>query len=121
MRKRSGPPAAAMAFSNSDVAWYYDTYQSGYSRFWSPTALHYGFWYEDTKSLGEAVRNTDRLVVDLLGIGPDDVVLDAGCGVGGTSLHVAETTGARVYGLTLSSVQLEIARRNAARSPAAGR
>jgi cyclopropane fatty-acyl-phospholipid synthase-like methyltransferase len=121
MRKRSRPPAAATAFSNSDVAWYYDTYQSGYSRFWSPTAVHYGFWYEDTKSLGEAVRNTDRLVVDLLGIGPDDVVLDAGCGVGGTSLYIAETTGARVYGLTLSSVQLEIAKSNAAKSPAAGR
>jgi tocopherol O-methyltransferase len=121
MLKRSGPPAAATTFSNSDVAWYYDTYQSGYSRFWSPTAVHYGFWYEDTKSLGEAVRNTDRLVVDLLGIEPDDVVLDAGCGVGGTSLYIAETTGARLYGVTLSSVQLEIARRNSATSSAAGR
>jgi cyclopropane fatty-acyl-phospholipid synthase-like methyltransferase len=52
-------------------------------------------------------------------INSHDVVLDAGCGVGGTSLYIAETTGARVEGITLSNVQLEMAKGRAAQSAAA--
>jgi cyclopropane fatty-acyl-phospholipid synthase-like methyltransferase len=78
--------------------------------------LHYGFWYEDTKSLAEAILNTNKFVVDVLAIDSKDTVLDAGCGVGGTSMHIAETTGAIVEGITLSDVQLKVARRKAAKS-----
>jgi cyclopropane fatty-acyl-phospholipid synthase-like methyltransferase len=108
-----------MSISNRDIAQYYDTHQIIYTLFWSRTALHYGFWYEDTKSLAEALLNTNRFVVDALAIDFKDTVLDAGCGVGGTSMHVAETTGAKVEGITLSDVQLKIARKRAVRSPAA--
>jgi tocopherol O-methyltransferase len=108
----------ALRFSNLEIADYYDTHQSSYSRFWSRTALHYGFWYENTKVLSEAIENTNRFVVEVLGIDERDVVLDAGCGVGGSSLYVAETIGARVEGITLSGVQLQIASRMAAQSVA---
>lgn len=81
--------------------------------------MHYGFWYEDTKGLEQAILNTNTFVIDALAIGPKDVVLDAGCGVGGTSIHIAETTGARIEGITLSDVQLSIARTKSSRSPAA--
>jgi cyclopropane fatty-acyl-phospholipid synthase-like methyltransferase len=108
-----------MPISNEDIARYYDTAQIFYTLFWSRNALHYGFWYEDTKSLSEAVRNTNNFVVDALAIDSKDTVLDAGCGVGGTSIHVAETTGAIVEGITLSDVQLKIAKRRASKSPAA--
>jgi cyclopropane fatty-acyl-phospholipid synthase-like methyltransferase len=70
--------------------------------------LHYGFWYEDTKSLAEAILNTNNFVIEALAIESNDTILDAGCGVGGTSMHVAETTGATVEGITLSDVQLNI-------------
>src|SRR5207253_9880139 len=82
-------------------------------------ALHCGFWYEDTKNLAEAILNTDKFIVEVLAIDSSDTVLDAGCGVGGTSTFIAETTGANVAGLTLSDVQLSIARRKASRSHAA--
>jgi len=104
--------------SNEDIARYYDTHQWLYTLFWSEDALHYGFWYDDTKNLAEAVKNTNKFVVDALDIKSGDVVLDAGCGVGGTSLYIAETTGARVEGITLSEVQLGIAREKTARSKA---
>jgi tocopherol O-methyltransferase len=112
-------PANAMPISNKDIAQYYNTTQIFYTLFWSRTALHYGFWYEDTKTLAEAVLNTNRFVVNALDIDSNDTVLDAGCGVGGTSMHVAETTEAIVEGITLSDVQLKIARRRASKSPAA--
>jgi tocopherol O-methyltransferase len=107
-----------MPVSNKDIARYYDKNQVFYTLFWSRSALHYGFWYEDTKSLAEAILNTNDFVVDALAIDSKDHVLDAGCGVGGTSIHVAETTGATVEGITLSDVQLKIARRRASRAPA---
>jgi cyclopropane fatty-acyl-phospholipid synthase-like methyltransferase len=108
-----------MPVSNKDIERYYDKNQIFYTLFWSRTALHYGFWYEDTKSRAEAVRNTNKFVVDALAINSEDTVLDAGCGVGGTSIYVSETTGATVQGITLSNVQLKIARRRASKSSAA--
>jgi cyclopropane-fatty-acyl-phospholipid synthase len=44
---------------------------------------------------------------------PDKRVLDIGCGWGGLALYLAEVTGARVTGITLSGEQLDIARRRA--------
>jgi cyclopropane fatty-acyl-phospholipid synthase-like methyltransferase len=108
-----------MATRNADIIRYYDKAQFYYSHFWSRTALHYGLWYPETKSLAEAIANTDRLVCDVLAIGSEDVVLDAGCGVGGTAISIAESIGARVEGITLSPVQLRIARLAATRSRAA--
>jgi tocopherol O-methyltransferase len=105
-----------MPISNDDIAHYYDTHQWRYSYFWSPTGLHYGFWYDDTRNLAEAITNTDKFVVNALRINADDVVLDAGCGVGGSSVYIAEATGARVEGVTLSDVQLVLASRRAIRS-----
>lgn len=92
------------------VAEYYDTHQSIYTRWWAKDALHYGFWYANTRTLAEAVVNTNRFVLDTLEINKDDVVLDAGCGVAGTSIFIAKATGARVEGITLSKVQMAIAR-----------
>ena len=67
-----------MAITRQDIASYYDRQQGVYDRWWSSTALHYGLWYEDTKTLAEAFTNTDKAVIDVLGIGPGDRVLDAG-------------------------------------------
>lgn len=95
-----------MKVSNEDIARYYDTHQSLYSRFWSKSALHYGFWCKGTAKLEEAVQNTNRFLVSALSIESRDWVFDAGCGIGGTGIHIAEATGARVTGVTLSDVQL---------------
>ena len=99
----------SMPISTDDVRAYYDSEQASYSRYWSRTALHYGLWYDDTNSLAEAILNTDKFVAEALTINSTDVVLDAGCGVGGTTQFIAETTGAQLEGITLSPVQLKIA------------
>ncbi|MBX4181458.1 class I SAM-dependent methyltransferase [Candidatus Parcubacteria bacterium] len=102
--------------TTNQVADYYNTHQTIYNLFWSRSGLHYGFWEENTKNLKEAISNTDKFVTDVLSINSNDVVLDAGCGVGGSSLYVAGNTGAKVEGITLSSVQLKIAQRKASES-----
>lgn len=116
--KKSPGSTDVSSVSNEDIAGYYNTHKIFYDLFWSRTGLHYGFWYDDTKNLAEAISNTDKFVIDVLAIDSGDTVLDAGCGVGGTSIYVAENTGARVEGITLSDVQLDAARKKASTSAA---
>lgn len=102
------------------VARYYDRVQWLYDLGWAAggtRSLHYGLWWDDTRSLADAIRNGDRFVADKLGVGPADHVLDMGCGVGGTSVFLAKAFGCRVTGVTVSRVQL---RRAAAYAAAAG-
>src|SRR4051794_34708123 len=94
---------------NAEVTEYYKSHQFYYSHFWSQSSLHYGLWYPKTRNLAEAITNADVIIAQQLSITQADVVLDAGCGVGGTSIFIAATTGARVEGITLSDAQLEIA------------
>lgn len=93
---------------------YYDSTQRLYSRIWSPTALHYGLWFPGTRSRQEMVRNTDRRIARELGLRQGSRILDAGCGIGGTSLYLAEELHHEVLGITLSPVQLQRARQRAA-------
>jgi cyclopropane fatty-acyl-phospholipid synthase-like methyltransferase len=99
------------------VARYYDAVQWLYDLGWSAggtRSLHYGLWWDDTRSLGEAIVNGDRFVAEKLAVDAADHVLDMGCGVGGTSVFLATTFGCRVTGITVSRVQLAEAKRHAA-------
>ena len=96
-----------------EIAAYYDATQVLYSHVWSPTGVHYGFWEADTTRHGEAIRNMDRTVAAGLALRPGARVLDAGCGIGGTSIFLAEAYGVDVVGITLSEDQLRRARRAA--------
>lgn len=98
-----------------DVAGYYNQTQNHYERWWNlrnSMSLHYGIWFENTSSLSEALKNTNSTLSDLVNIKPGDVVLDAGCGVGGSCIYLAQK-GAIVHGVTLSGKQVETARNNA--------
>ncbi|MFH1447495.1 MAG: methyltransferase domain-containing protein [Candidatus Micrarchaeota archaeon] len=98
---------------NKRAEGYYDDAQILYNLFWSDKALHYGFWNKDTKRLSDAIKNTDVFVSELLNLQKNDRVLDVGCGVGGTSLFIAEKFGAEVVGINLSRTQLKQAREKA--------
>ena len=58
------------------------------------------------------------LIVQYGRITASSTVLVVGCGTGGTAAHLAEMTGASVYGLDLSPESVRIARERAASSPA---
>jgi cyclopropane fatty-acyl-phospholipid synthase-like methyltransferase len=94
---------------------YYDETQILYSSLWSGRGVHCGFWDDGTRRLQDAIRNHDAFVAGCLGLSPRSRVLDAGCGVGGTSLHLAREYGHDVLGITLSTEQLQRARRYARR------
>jgi tocopherol O-methyltransferase len=103
--------AEVSAYYNS-VQWVYNlghtVYNLGSKK--KTHSVHYGVWLEDTKSMVDALLNVDIIAGKALGLGPDDVLLDAGCGVGGTSVFVAANYGCRVVGITVSDLQLRQAR-----------
>lgn len=103
------------------IARYYDRTQVLYVRLWSRHGTHYGFWEGDTRSHREAIRNLDRFVAKRIALPPGSRILDAGCGVGGTALHLAERCAHVVVGITLSREQGRRARRLVSRSTAAPR
>ncbi|MFW5881391.1 MAG: class I SAM-dependent methyltransferase [Roseicyclus sp.] len=89
----------------------------------------YGLWLDDTmtyssakfatgqESLEAAQKAKYASMVDLMGVGPGDHVLEIGCGWGGFAEYAARERGLRVTGLTISREQHDYA---VARIAAAG-
>ncbi len=92
---------------------YYDYTMPMYRLLWhgDTNAVHYGIWDKNIKNLKEALLNTNKIVTNLLKIKCADEILDAGCGIGGSSVWIAKNTGAKVTGITLSQRQLEKAQK----------
>jgi len=65
------------------------------------------------QTLEEAQQAKFRRLCEKLAIGPDDHVLEIGCGWGGFALHAAAERGAHATGLTLSEKQHALARERA--------
>jgi cyclopropane-fatty-acyl-phospholipid synthase len=77
-------------------------------------------WERPDESLAEAQQNKLRRLCERLELGPDDHVLEIGCGWGSFAIHAAREHGCRVTGLTLSAAQAELARGRVARAGLAG-
>ncbi len=73
-------------------------------------ALHYGIWEESTRTFADALRNTNHIMMDIASVQKDDHILDAGCGVGGAAIYLAQTKSAKVVGVTLSDLQVKTAK-----------
>jgi tocopherol O-methyltransferase len=108
---------AAPETLREDIVRYYNECYWDYRTSWlngDNLAIHYGYWDEATRSHGQALLNMNRLLANTAAIAPGCRVLDAGCGIGGSAIWLAENRGARVTGITLSDLQVSQARRNAA-------
>ena len=102
--------------SKRDIQKYYDLTESEYRiAVYSKNSFnkHFGIWDNTTKNYEEAVLRSNVLVSKLGKINKNSKVLDAGCGVGGSSIWLAKNKGCNVVGLTLSKNELKISRENA--------
>ena len=90
--------------SNLDaIVKYYDHSWFDYSFLWlnqRNLAVHFGYYDEKVRTHSNALENLNRIVADLAEIRFDDLVLDAGCGVGGSAIWLAENRRANVVGMT---------------------
>jgi len=106
-------------FTAKDVADYYDQTESHYKFWWKfeeSLGLHYGIWNKETKSLRQAILNTNIILAEMGGLTTAHNVLDAGCGIGGTSIFFAKNYGCRVTGITISHKQAANAARFAGKN-----
>jgi tocopherol O-methyltransferase len=100
------------------IVGYYDETWLDYRILWlnkDNLAVHFGYTDESTRSHTDALKNMNRVLADRVRIQPGEHVLDAGCGVGGSSLWLATERGAEVVGITLAARQAAMARDNAIR------
>ena len=101
----------------SDVVRYYEQTWADYRVVWCNQvnyAFHFG--YHDTPGMPHhlALTRHNEVMADIARVHPNDHVLDAGCGVGGTSCWLAEHRNARVTGITVVPEQVQRARAIAA-------
>jgi cyclopropane fatty-acyl-phospholipid synthase-like methyltransferase len=96
--------------SADDIVTYYDSCEVHYKMMWhldTHRAMHYGYWTNETKNLKEALFNTNDLLAGIAELKPGMRVLDAGCGVGGSSLYIAQKYGCTTHGISLSTNQIQ--------------
>ncbi len=75
-------------------------------------AIHFGYHDDTPRSHSEGLQNTNRVLADLVAVAPGDRVFDAGCGIGGSAIWLAENRGATVVGVTTVQSQVDRARRS---------
>jgi tocopherol O-methyltransferase len=95
-----------------DTAHYYDTCHNDYLFAWcnrDNLALHYGYWdSQATYQHHQALLNTNKMLYQMADIQPPCRILDAGCGLGGSSLWLA-AQGNQVTGISISDKQIAYA------------
>jgi cyclopropane-fatty-acyl-phospholipid synthase len=101
--------------AKNNVAHHYDLDGRLYSLFLDSDKQYSCAYFErPDMTLDDAQLAKKRHITAKLLVQPDDRVLDIGSGWGGLGLYLAETAGANVTGVTLSTEQLQVANARAA-------
>lgn len=103
---------------------YYDNTRLDYRVLWfgkKNRSVHFGYYDQKVKSHGEALLNLNKVLALKSGVKDGDIILDAGCGQGGSSVWLAENYNVQVTGITLVPHQVIKAQNAARESPLIGR
>jgi len=99
------------AGSKRNILAHYDLGNAFYSRWLDPSMTYSSARFErPDQPLSEAQRNKYASLARQIGLGPDNHVLEIGCGWGGFAEFAAGEVGARVTGITISPSQYEFAK-----------
>ena len=98
--------------SKRNILAHYDLGNAFYSRWLDPTMTYSSARFERPgETLGEAQRNKYASLARQIELGPDNHVLEIGCGWGGFAEFAAGEIGAKVTGITISPAQYEFAKK----------
>ncbi len=100
-----------------NISQYYDSMLPFYRiRFSTSYGFHVGYYDEDTKSRKDAILNLNKLMAEKAEIKDGDLILDSGCGVGGSCLWLVDNYDVKTIGITISKKQLDVAKKLAKNS-----
>lgn len=92
---------------------YYQATENAYKDSWdlnNSLAIHYGYWDGKVKSFPQSLARMNEVMIEAAVIRYSDKILDAGCGIGGSSIFLAQQLGCTVTGISLSERQISKAR-----------
>jgi len=92
---------------------HYDFVSPYYQLLWGDH-IHHGYWIRGDESKEQAQLQLMEHLAKLANIETGCTVLDIGCGFGGSSIYLAQKYKASATGITISPVQVEMARKAAA-------
>ena len=92
---------------------HYDIITPYYRSLWGEH-IHHGYWIRGDESKERAQVQLIEHLARLAGVKPGSEILDIGCGMGASSIHLAKAYDATVTGITISRVQVEMAAKAAA-------
>jgi len=98
----------------NDIQKFYDLYHRVYLEIWGDyenLAIHMGYYDEKVSCHKESMIRMNQIVCETADIHQSDLVLDAGCGVGGTSIWLANTIGCNVTGISLVENEINSAKK----------
>ncbi|MFO7554026.1 MAG: cyclopropane fatty acyl phospholipid synthase [Desulfobacterales bacterium] len=95
--------------SHNNVTRHYDIGNDLFMSFLDPYNQYSCAYFNDTDDLYQAQQNKLDLICKKTAIGPDDHVLDIGCGWGGFAKYAAEHYGCKVTAVNISKEQLRYA------------
>lgn len=102
-----------MAFPT--VEKYYDKTRFDYRYVWNSRntySIHFGYYDDENTHHVAAVANMNRVLANKVGIKSGEKVLDAGCGVGGSCIWLAQNKSCASVGVSLVESQLKDAQKN---------
>jgi tocopherol O-methyltransferase len=88
----------------------YDRISPYYYSLWGEH-FHHGYWIRGDETKEQAQIQLIEHLAQVAGITSGRRILDVGCGFGGSSIYLARNYNAEATGITISSVQLEMANR----------
>src|SRR3989344_5566089 len=95
---------------------HYDVVSPYYQRLWG-NHLHHGYYVTGKESKSVATENLIRYLISKIELPSQARVLDVGCGIGGSSLWLAQHHACNVTGITISTTQIEAAQALARQLP----
>lgn len=94
---------------HKNIVSYYNETEFAYKDSWDldrSLAIHYGYWDEKVNNFPQSLSRMNEIMAEAVKIKPGEKILDAGCGIGGSSIYLAEIHQADVTGITLSERQV---------------